>query len=64
MSLLPHLRRKRPRERAPSSQAPCPHKELAPRWDSVEDMGQADRVTHYVCTACGERVPRDDALLI
>jgi hypothetical protein len=61
MSLLTHLRRKRPEEVAVSPRAQCPHSELAPRWDSVEDMGKADRVMYYTCTTCGARVAPDDA---
>jgi hypothetical protein len=62
MSLRTHLRRKKPAEVAVSQQAQCPHSELAPRWDSVEDMGKADCVTHYICTTCGASVSRDDAV--
>lgn len=33
---------------------PCPHSVLVPRWDSVEDMGKADKATRYMCEACHE----------
>lgn len=33
---------------------PCAHISLVARWDSVEDMGRADKATRYVCEACGE----------
>lgn len=33
----------------------CPHTNLVPRWDSVQDMGKAEKATSYVCEACGER---------
>ena len=61
MSLLTPLRRKKPQDVAPASQAPCSHWELAPRWDSVADMGHADLVTYYACVQCGERVSREEA---
>jgi hypothetical protein len=61
MSLLSHVRRRMPEGAAQAPQDPCPHWELAPRWDSVADMGRADRVTHYVCTKCGERISRREA---
>ncbi len=32
----------------------CPHTSLTARWDSVEDMGNEDRVTGYECQSCGE----------
>ena len=31
----------------------CEHITLIPSWDSVEDMGHADRVSTYRCEACG-----------
>lgn len=34
--------------------ATCPHTTLTPRWDSVEDMGNEERVTGYSCQSCGE----------
>jgi hypothetical protein len=45
----------------PTKRAPCLHPELAPRWDSVADMGLADRVTYYACTNCGAHVSREEA---
>lgn len=34
------------------AQGPCPHKMLAPRWNSVADMGERDRITGYGCQNC------------
>jgi hypothetical protein len=30
----------------------CPHSVLVPRWESVQDMGIADKATRYMCEAC------------
>jgi hypothetical protein len=34
--------------------AECPHSVLVPRWDSVQDMGIAEKATRYMCEACKE----------
>jgi hypothetical protein len=60
MSLL-NVVRKKPRQEADSSPIECPHWELAPRWDSVSDMGQADRVTFYSCTSCSKTFTPEEA---
>jgi len=61
VSLLARLGHKSQRPSATPTRPPCPHSELAPRWDSLEDMGRADRVTFYVCTNCGERLSPEAA---
>lgn len=63
MSFGVRLLKKRPEPElaVDSPKGECDHWELAPRWDSAADMGHADRVTHYVCAACGERVSREQA---
>ena len=33
---------------------PCPHTTLIPRWDSVADMGNVDKVTTYTCQGCNQ----------
>ena len=53
MSLFANFTRKKPRQVKVRSEEPCLHSELGPHWDSLQDMGQADRVTHYRCAACG-----------
>jgi transposase-like protein len=40
---------------------PCPHTALTPRWNSVEDMGKEDRVTSYLCQACGSTFTPEEA---
>ena len=39
----------------------CPHVALAPRWDSVEDMGKPDKATSYYCQACNRTLTPDEA---
>jgi hypothetical protein len=34
--------------------APCPHTALTPRWDSVADMGNVEKVTAYTCQGCNQ----------
>src|SRR5713101_4775183 len=37
----------------PTSERPtCLHIALTARWDSVEDMGNEDKATSYVCLTC------------
>jgi len=33
---------------------PCPHTALTPRWDSVSDMGNQEKVTSYTCQGCNQ----------
>lgn len=42
-----------------SSSAPlsCPHPNLTPRWDRMEDIGHKDRVTAWYCAKCGHFLP-------
>ena len=32
----------------------CPHTTLTPRWDSVADMGNEEKVTSYTCQGCNQ----------
>ena len=40
---------------------PCPHRAIAPRWDNAEDMGKHEKISCYVCTACGQLLPVNEA---
>jgi hypothetical protein len=42
---------------------PCPHSELAPRWETAAAMGNADLISHYQCCACGAVISREDAIV-
>jgi hypothetical protein len=61
MSLRVNLFRKRRGEVVETPPLECPHWELAPRWDAADDIGHADRVTHYMCANCGATVTRAEA---
>ena len=61
MSLRVNLFRKRRGEVFETPPPNCPHWELAPRWDSAADIGNADRITHYACANCGATVSRTEA---
>ena len=43
------------------SQTECPHVVLAPRWDSVQDIGHEDRAVGYRCIECGASLTREAA---
>ncbi len=43
---------------------PCPHTALVPRWDNAEDMGKADKISHYFCTGCETVLSREKAAAI
>jgi hypothetical protein len=34
--------------------SPCLHTTLTPRWDSVADMGNAEKVSSYTCQSCNQ----------
>lgn len=38
----------------------CPHTALVPHWDSSDDIGNEDKATNYVCSACGEEYTREE----
>ncbi len=43
------------REAATTAEVPvCPHTTLTPRWDSVADMGNEEKVTSYTCQGCNQ----------
>ncbi len=46
----------RQRREAPATAEvpPCPHTTLTPRWESVADMGNEEKVTSYTCQGCNE----------
>ncbi len=44
---------------------PCPHTALTPRWDSVADMGNTEKVTGYTCQGCNQSFsPADGQTLL
>ena len=36
---------------------PCRHPSLAPMWESVQDMGERDKISRYKCEACQHILP-------
>jgi hypothetical protein len=38
----------------------CPHGSLVPRWDDPADLGNNDKISRYLCEACGEMLSRDE----
>jgi hypothetical protein len=41
--------------------ADCPHVTLSARWDNVQDMGQEDKATSYICATCSQRFTPEEA---
>lgn len=39
----------------------CGHVTLVPRWDSAEDMGKTDKITHYTCEGCNQTISPEEA---
>jgi len=39
----------------------CPHIDLGPHWENAADVGQADKVTGYVCGGCGRTFSVEEA---
>jgi hypothetical protein len=52
------------RKPQPSPDPPCPHAALVPRWDAAEDIGKAERISHYVCEACHATLSREEGELM
>ena len=52
---------RQPKSEITEEEVPCPHTALVPHWDNAEDMGKADRVTTYLCTACFRTFSREEA---
>ena len=44
--------RKRDQQTLTQEKPPCLHIALTARWDSVEDMGNEDKATAFVCATC------------
>jgi hypothetical protein len=65
MGLLDKLlgRNKQPQQAATEAVElpPCPHTALAPRWEAAEDMGKMDKVSSYLCQACGATLTPEEA---
>ena len=62
MGILDKLRTRTKEKRAPEAVAPamCPHTALVPRWDQPGDIGKPEKVTLFVCDACGRSFPREE----
>jgi hypothetical protein len=61
MSWLRKKDRQREEVKDPAEEAVCEHITLIPRWDSVEDMGNEELATHYICESCGVTLSASEA---
>jgi hypothetical protein len=54
--------RKREQQQTATQEKPeCLHIGLTARWDSVEDMGNDEKATSYVCSSCNAEFTPDEA---
>jgi hypothetical protein len=42
------------------SQSKCRHINLLRRWDNADDMGSPEKVSRYLCDACGASFSREE----
>ncbi len=63
MGLLSKLMGRSEEVEAAAEPAPalCSHLVMVPRWDSVDDIGHAERATSYRCEACGREFSPTEA---
>ena len=48
------FKKKSDRETSVPVAPPCLHIALTARWDSVDDMGNEEKATSFVCATCSE----------
>ena len=53
MGMLSFFTRRKDAQAAPSPHLECLHPILSARWDSVQDIGNEDKITSYRCAECG-----------
>ena len=53
-------KRQRPELDLEVSESKCRHINLLRRWDSVDDMGSPEKVSRYLCDACGGTFSREE----
>ncbi len=54
MGFLNKILGKKERNEAPILPAPYSHVVLLPRWESVEEMGNEEKIAGYTCESCQE----------
>jgi hypothetical protein len=45
------------KHQAKQAQGPCTHPKAMPRWDNVEEAGQADKISRLYCPDCDTFIP-------
>jgi hypothetical protein len=53
--------RKRNESTLTTEKPPCLHMALTARWDSIDDMGNEDKATSFVCTTCNAEFTPQEA---
>ncbi|MFQ5878999.1 MAG: hypothetical protein ACE5IZ_02335 [Dehalococcoidia bacterium] len=59
MGLLDRFSRKQ-QETPEEDLAACTHTRIVPHWDTLQDMGDRGKVTHYECEACHTKLSREE----
>ena len=49
-------------KKSQASESACSHENLDPRWNPMEDAGNAERVNHYICRRCAVRIEKPAAV--
>jgi len=48
------------RRRSQSAQTGvCEHELRDARWESMADAGNESKIDHFICRACGQKLPKD-----
>jgi len=37
----------------------CEHELRDARWESMADAGNESKIDHFICRACGQKLPKD-----
>ena len=61
MNLLTLFRSKKADPGKGQSAVECAHVVLAPRWDSVADIGHEEKAIGFVCSSCGKSLSTEEA---
>lgn len=43
----------------PADTGVCEHELRDARWESMADAGDASKIGHFICRACGQKLSRD-----
>jgi hypothetical protein len=47
------------RRSQPAESGVCEHELRDARWESMADAGNESKIDHFICRACGQKLPKD-----